>query len=215
MQISNVTSMETLNYMPMHTSKIASTHVPNNNMLQNIFHQPSPTMLKPEGKIIKICFYEPKANDVWMNRLVASMGKHYVSHVEIMFEDGMAASIFAEDVVFWKERTYSNPQYKILGVEVPTKSYWQMYNHAQDTARRQVGFDNVKMFCGPFMGYRGSSDRTYCSEFVTQTLQVGGVKWAMKMNASRSTPSGLLDFMLNNCYICFDTTAYKLGQAFG
>jgi hypothetical protein len=170
----------------------------------------------PDRKIIRLCFYEPRgAGEHWVNQLVAWFGKHYVSHVEILFQDDMAASIFAGDVVFWRKRSYSNPQYRIHSFDVPTKSYWLMYNYAQSMAQKNVAFSNAKMFCGPLIGYRGSSDETFCSEFVTQTLQVGGVDFAMKMNASRSTPSTLLEFMNTHSNVCFDSTAFKLGLAFG
>jgi len=166
--------------------------------------------------IIRLCFYEPKGTgENWLNQLVAGFGKHYVSHVEILFEDDMAASIFADEVVFWRNRSYSNPQYRIHSFDVPTSSYWLMYNHARDMSKRNVGFSNAKMFCGPLIGYRGSSDLTYCSEFVTQTLQVGGVSFAMKMDASRSTPSTLLEFMNTHSNVCFDSTSFKLDLAFG
>ena len=172
----------------------------------------------PDRMIIRLCFYEPWGSDEnWLNQLVASFGKHYVSHVEILFEDNMAASIFAGDVVFWRKRSYSNPQYKIHSFDVPTSSYWLMYDFAKGCADRNIGFSNAKMFCGPLCGYTGggSSDYTFCSEFVTQTLQVGGVDFAMKMNAARSTPSTLLQFMNTHSNVCFDSTAFKLGLAFG
>ena len=173
-------------------------------------------VVSQDRMIIRLCFYEPKGvGENWLNQFVASFGKHYVSHVEILFEDDMAASIFAGEVVFWRNRSYSNPQYRIHSFDVPVSSYWMMYNHARDTAKRNVGFSNTKMFCGPLIGYRGSSDLTYCSEFVTQTLQVGGVSFAMKMNASRSTPSTLLEFMNTHGNICFDSISFKLDLAFG
>jgi hypothetical protein len=174
------------------------------------------TIPATDRMLVRLCFYEPRGSgENWLNRLVAWFGKYYVCHVEILFADDMAASIFADEVVFWRKRSYSNPQYKIHSFDVSKKSYWLMYNHASGMAARNVGFSNAKMFCGPLIGFRGSSDLTFCSEFVTQTLQVGGVEFAMKMNAGRSTPSSLLHFMNTHSNVCFDSTAFKLGQAFG
>jgi hypothetical protein len=173
-------------------------------------------MVANDRMIIRLCFYEPRAADeAWINKVVAFFSKNYVSHVEILFEDNMAASIFAGDVVFWRKRSYSNPNYKLKSFDVATNSYWLMYEHAKNAASRNIGFSNTKMFCGPLIGYRGSSDSTFCSEFVTQTLQVGGVSFAMKMNATTSTPSTLLDFMNTHSNICFDSTSFKLDLAFG
>jgi hypothetical protein len=166
--------------------------------------------------LIRLCFYKPRGSgEHWLNQLVASCGKHYVSHVEIMFEDDMAASIFADEVVFFRKRSYSNPNYCIKGFDVSSTSYWLMYNFARSAAERNLGFSNSKMFCGPFLGYMGSSDHTFCSKFVTSTLQIGGVEFAMKIDAHRSTPSTLLEFMNSHQTVCFDSTAFKLGQAFG
>ena len=58
-------------------------------------------------------------------------------------------------------------------------------------------YSSYSLFCGLIIGFQGSSDYTFCSEFVTQTLQVGGVEFTMKTNAGRSTSSSLLHFM--NC----------------
>jgi hypothetical protein len=172
-------------------------------------------VLPPDRRMVRLCFYEPRGvGEHWLNRLVASVGRHYVSHVEILFEDDMAASIFADEVVFFRKRSYSNPNYRIKGFDVSSTSYNLMYNFAKSASGRQVGFSNAKMFCGPFVGYRGSSDVTFCSEFVTQTLQVGGVTFAMKMDASRSTPSSLLEFMSSHATVCFESTAFKMDLAF-
>jgi hypothetical protein len=167
------------------------------------------------GVRLRLCFYEPRGErEPWINRAVASVSKHYVSHVEILFDDDMAASIFADDTVFFRPRTYANPYYRIKAFTVPAPSYRLVYEYAKGAAERQMRFSNAKMFCGPLVGFRGYSDDTFCSEFVTCALQVGGVPFAMKMDAGRSTPSSLLDRMNAIETVCFDSTAFKLGQAF-
>jgi hypothetical protein len=166
-------------------------------------------------RTVRLCFYEPRdQSEHWLNRLVASFGKHYVSHVEILFEDDMAASIFAEEEVFFRTRRYANPSYLIKGFTVSENSYNLMYEFCRSAAARHVGFSNIKMFCGPVCGYRGSCEHTFCSEFVTQALQVGGIGFAMKIDAARSTPSTLLEKISRSELVCFETTAFKLNQAF-
>jgi len=176
-----------------------------------------PAVRKDEPGIrLRLCFFEPRGErEPWINRVVAAVSKHYVSHVEILFDDDMAASIFADDHVFFRPRTYANPYYHIKAFTVPAPSYRLIYDYARGAAERQVRFSNAKMFCGPLVGFRGSSDDTFCSEFVTQALQVGGVPFAMKMDAARSTPSSLLERMNAIETLCFDSTAFRLGQAFG
>ena len=163
------------------------------------------------SRTLRLAFYEPLGeNEHWLNRLVASVGSHYVSHVELLFEDDNASSIFADESVFFRQRTYSNPYYKIKACTVSSKSYDAMYDYASRCAQQQKGFSHSKMFCGPLLGWRGSSDSTFCSEFVTHTLQVGGVGFAMKMDAGRSTPSALLSHMNSIETVVFDSTKYKL-----
>ena len=167
-------------------------------------------------RTVRLCFYEPRNSEEepWINRLVAYFGKHYVSHVEIQFEDEMAASIYAEEEVFFRKRSYANPCYRIKAFTVSQQSYDHMYKFCESSANRHVGFSNIKMICGPLLGYRGSCDVTYCSEFVTQALQVGGIPFAIMTDAHRSTPSALLQHIGSIETVCFDTTAFKLGQAF-
>jgi hypothetical protein len=126
----------------------------------------------------------------------------------------MAASIFADDEVFFKKRRFSNPSYRIKAFTVSNTSYDLMYNFCKDAAVRHVGFSNLKMLCGPLLGYRGSVDYTFCSEFVTQVLQVGGVGFVTRLDAARSTPSALLEHITRSETVCFDTTAFKLNMAF-
>lgn len=165
---------------------------------------------------VRLCFYEPRGeSEPWINRLAAFSGKHFVSHVEILFEDDSAASIFAEETVFFRQRTYSNPYYRIKMFLVTNSTYWLMYDYAWGCSQRQVCFSNTKMLCGPWFGCTNwCPDSTFCSEFVTHTLQVGGVDWAMKLDAGRITPSQLLDRMNHNETTCFDSTAFKLAIAF-
>lgn len=162
---------------------------------------------------VRICFYEPRAaNEHWLNRIVASLGTHFVSHCEILFEDEMAASIFADETVFFRKRTYANPNYVIKCFTVSNVDYHAMYNYARTAAQHGIKFSNAKMVCGPLIGYTGDSQHTYCSEFVTRCLQVGNVPFAMRMQASRSTPSNLLERMNSLESVCFDTTSFKLEQ---
>jgi hypothetical protein len=169
------------------------------------------------GILLRLCFYEPRGGEKepWINRVVASVSKHYVSHVELLFHDDMAASIFADDTVFFRPRRYANQNYRIKAFTVPAPSYRLVYEYAKSAAERQVGFSNAMMFCGPLVGFRGNSDDTFCSHFVTSALQVGGVPFAMKMDACRTTPSSLYERMNATETVCFDSTAFKLGQAFG
>ena len=169
----------------------------------------------PRWKTVHLCFYEPRGeNEPWINRIVAQFGKHYVSHVEIQFEDEMAASIYAEGDVFFRKRSYANPCYRIKAFTVSASSYDLMYKFCASSASRNVGFSNFKMICGPLLGCSGSCDYTFCSEFVTHVLQVGGISFAMKLDAHRSTPSALLQHISRMETVCFDTTAFKLGMAF-
>ena len=137
-----------------------------------------------------------------------------MSHVEIQFADEMAASIYADEEVFFRKRSYANPSYRIKAFTVSANSYDAMYKFCESAVTRHIGFSNLKMVFGPLLGYKGSCDHTFCSEFVTNALQVGGVPFAMKTDAHRNTPSALLERITRSETICFDTSAFRLGAAF-
>jgi len=165
---------------------------------------------------VRVCFYEPKsANEPWLNILAAQIGKwstnHYVSHVEIQFEDERSCSIFGGETVFFRRRSYSNPHYIVKSFTVEAKNYENMYAYCADM-EGQVTFSDLKMFCSPYLGLFSNRDATFCSELVTRVLQRGQVDIVKGLNASRCTPASLLKQM-NRCEtLCFDSTPHKISQ---
>eukprot|EP00960_Hanusia_phi_P018129 533121-Hanusia_phi.AAC.1 len=63
-------------------------------------------------RTIQLLFYKAQADDHAINRVVAMLDPPFV-HVELRFEDGIASSIFAGEVLFFRPRTFANPHYAI------------------------------------------------------------------------------------------------------
>ena len=113
-----------------------------------------------------LCFYEPRReNEHWLNRLVAWSGKKIVTPVEIRFEDNMAASIFADDTVLFRKRSFVDPYYRIKEFSVSPKSYWLMYNYALSCAERQIPFSNVAL-ASLLMSEHNKYDIQYSSDLL-------------------------------------------------
>jgi hypothetical protein len=151
---------------------------------------------------VRVCFYEPKArNEPWLNVFAAMVGKistgFYVSHVEVQFEDDRSCSIFGGEAVFFRRRSYSNPNYIVKSIMVEDKQYEGMYNYCVEM-EGQVKFSDLKMFCGPYFGLFCNKDATFCSELVCRILQRGKVESVKGMNPSRCTPASLLRHMNNS-----------------
>ena len=98
-----------------------------------------------ENRTVQILFYKPIKNDLFMNQVVAYFDPPFC-HVEIRFENGMASSIFAGEKIFFKFRTYANPNYLIEAISVPESDYLAMYKLCVDRERAGIGFDSFGMY---------------------------------------------------------------------
>lgn len=169
---------------------------------------------------IRICFYEPRANNEHpINIMAASIGsmflgkEYWVSHCEILFEDDYACSIFAGECVFFRRRTYSNPFYKVKAFTVGDEQYRVMYGYCQLMADEGIPFSNLKMTCAPMFGFFKGMNATFCSELVVRALQRGGVEFAKRLDPSRTTPSRLLYSMNRAETLLFDSTPHRMGES--
>eukprot|EP00961_Rhodomonas_salina_P137049 1843677-Rhodomonas_salina.2 len=147
--------------------------------------------MAPRRKI-NVMFYKPPDTDPWLNRLVSWADPPY-SHAELCFEDGTAASIFNGETVFLQKRSFANPNYSIVTLTVEQESYAAMLAFCTRSSKERVGFDRLGMFTSllPLQIAWKRSDVTFCSRFVTEALQVGGVSAVAGLNSMHVTPSRL------------------------
>lgn len=167
-----------------------------------------------------VMFYEPPANDPFINRAVAWLDGPF-SHTEVGFTDGMASSIYAGEKVFMHPRRFANPNYTVVSVQVTKEQEELARQFCTDRAQRGIEFDGVGMYTAPlplfcksivsfFRGSR-SAGRTFCSKHVVETFQHIRMDGFMEVDASSMTPS-MVHRALGKCTTqVMATTAYKRG----
>lgn len=175
---------------------------------------------------IMLCFYTPTPQDVWVNRAVAVVGRHRFCHCELRFDDGFATSIFAGEQVFYRKRTYSNPNYTLLSMLVSARQERALKAIAEEHAQGNVTFDACGMYaavspcmagvyavlCGCVCCDRGSArlKPTFCSSYVTHLLQRVGIQEVALLNPRSTTPSMLYDAVHRTPMVCWDTVPFKM-----
>ncbi|EKX35105.1 hypothetical protein GUITHDRAFT_118758 [Guillardia theta CCMP2712] len=167
----------------------------------------------PQTRIVQLLFYQAQPNDHFMNRLVSWFDPPYV-HVEIRFEDGMASSVYAGETVFFRNRTYANPHYRIETFTVEDRDYQAMYRHCRLRAAHNVGFDGLGMYLAilPLIS-RNPPDRTFCSRYVTEVLQLGNVPEFVMLTPCRTTPSMLFKAVRSSNRTLFSSVPFKIELA--
>jgi len=147
-----------------------------------------------------------------VNRAAACLtGSDGMSHVELRFRCGESLSIFQQETVFLKKRGYSNPNYRIVDLNVSPSSESQMYSFA----RLQVGkrFNKSGLYLAllpwplrPASSGHQADGRWFCSELIVRTLQAGGMLTTVDATAAspnsiyravNSSISGRLTWSLN------------------
>jgi hypothetical protein len=163
---------------------------------------PAPTMCCPM-RVITLAFLRPRPDDKdWVNRLVARVSRYGISHCELVFEDNMAFSIFAGEPLFFKYRTFSNPDYELVSLYVSHVEYASAYAFCQQAVDYNIGFTDVGMVACYFQPKRcpcintGSSlyvGHTFCSKIVTEALQFACIPEVQHLVPCTTTPSCLYD----------------------
>ena len=152
--------------------------------------------------ILTLAFLFPTEEDAFLNRLVARMSKHKVCHVELVFEDDMAFSIFAGGDVFFRQRSFANPDYHIISISVPASEYLAAYSFCQSAVQHNISFSSYGMYASylqpnkcPFLNTGGSVQvgSTFCSKIVTEALQFASVVEAEHLIPCTTTPSCLFE----------------------
>jgi len=165
---------------------------------------------------IRLLFLRAAADDHWLNRLVSHLDPPFC-HVELEFDTSsgppLATSLFADESVFLRPRTFANPNYHILTLNVSDTAYARMLRLASDTAARGVRFDSHGMWCSILpcsLCAPRRADRTFCSAYVTTLLQEGGVRGVERLAPERARPSTLYRLLCHSQQQCFSSVPYKL-----
>ena len=173
-------------------------------------------------RIIIMAFLFPNGNDnPPLNKFVAGISKHSTCHVEIVFEDDMAFSIFAGSNIFFKQRSFSNPDYALISLSIPQTEYTALYNFCQSMVTHNIGFTDLGMVFSyiqpkhcPFYNTAPSVQvgYTFCSKIVAEALQFAGTPEVEHLIPCTTTPSCLYDAFKDSPRKILSSVSYKREQ---
>lgn len=191
----------------------------NFNNLSFIYTPPPPPARQ---RILTMAFLFPNESDNSpLNKLVARISKFKTCHVELVFEDDMAFSIFAGTPLYFKQRSFSNPDYSLISTSVPHAEYAALYNFCQSSVSHNLGFTDVGMVlsvlqpthCPVFytapsveIGY------TFCSKIIAEALQFAGTPEVEHLIPCTTTPSCLYGAFVESPRKILSSVGYKRQQ---
>lgn len=177
---------------------------------------PAPPM---RSRILTIAFLFPGPDDDRFNRFVARVSKNKCCHVELVFEDDMAFSIFKGSNLFFKPRSFSNPQYQLVSLFVTPTEYTAAYNFCKMAHSHEIGFTDVGMVAAylqlcPLINTRPTFEvgYTFCSKVVTEAMQIAGVPEVEHLVPCMTTPSTLFDALFDSPRKVHHSLPYKCRQ---
>ena len=150
-------------------------------------------------RALTLAFLRPPPDDGAMNLLTARASKHGICHTELVFEGGLAFSIYHDQSPFMKQRTMSNPGYELVTLSVSNREYKSAYNFCQSVVAEQYRFDNVGLWLatvhpGGCMHVPSCIlGKTFCSKIITEALQFADVAEVNRLSPSATTPSRLYE----------------------
>ena len=157
------------------------------------------TLVSADRAQILILFYKPTSTDPLMNRVVAHFSPPFC-HVELAFPerygdepwecDIYGSSIFQDETVFFKRKTYARDGYVCLTIEVSHIQQLRVKHYCRQQSDAGVSFNKWAMY-GAYVPIFRSDHGTFCSKYITNALQYGCILDPSTIDASRTTPSGL------------------------
>ena len=174
-------------------------------------------------RTLKLAFLIPNEKDPMFNKLVARISKYPMCHVELVFEDGMAFSIFKGSNLFFKPRTFSNPDYRLVSLSVSNAEYQSAHAFCTDAMACNLEFADTAMVCAYFQlpacplfcTYPSTNyGSTFCSKIVTEALQFAGVSEVQHLQACLTTPSVLYDAVKDSDRGVMDSVPFKQQQLY-
>jgi hypothetical protein len=173
-------------------------------------------------RVLTLAFLRPGPDEKdSVNWLVSKMSRRGISHVELVFEDGMAFSIFAGENLYFKHRTFSNPDYELVSLSVSQMEYVSAYTFCQQAVGHNLVFTDVGMVACYFQPRRcpcintGASvylGCTFCSKIVTEALDFASVPEVEGLSPCATTPSCLYEAVCVSERKVLSSVPYKRNQ---
>lgn len=171
--------------------------------------------------MLTLAFVRPGDKDPVFNHIVARMCKHSICHAELVFEDNLAFSIYAGQRVFFRPRTFSNPDYELISLAVSPTEYQSAYCFCKQAAENDIGFTDTGMLAAYFQP-KGcpcintssslATGHTFCSKIVTEALQFAGVSEVDALTPCTTTPSCLYEAVKDSQRKLLCSVPYKCEQ---
>lgn len=158
---------------------------------------------KSEKYVISVMFLSANKQDPLWNRVTAMLGrwihgKPGFCHVELLIPNGqkdhLSSSIYQDETVtLTTSKRFANPAYHILSLTVSKAELAKIRAFVEDSHNRKVAFDLRGMMLASLPVQLGTkhTDKTFCSRYVTEALQAGGVECVMPLNSATTTPTKL------------------------
>ena len=155
----------------------------------------------PSEKVqLYLLFYKPSCDDPFLNRLVAYFDAPFC-HVEIAIPTRvgddpwdrtmMASSIYQNQTVFFKPKTYDRHGYISFAIEISVAQLYKIKSFCKHHTERMTPFSLGAMYAAYLPLQLVETNATFCSKHVTQALQFAAVPLADNINPSLTTPSNL------------------------
>ena len=181
-----------------------------------------PTPHPSRQRILTMAFLFPMGSDnPLLNKVVAKICKYKTCHVEMVFEDDMAVSIFAGSNLFFKQRSFSNPDYSLISLSIPSAEYSALYGFCQSAVTHNLGFTDFGMVMSvlqpthcPVLNTAPSVQigYTFCSKIITEALQFAGTAEVEHLIPCTTTPSCLFGAFVESPRKILSTVSYKQQQ---
>ena len=149
---------------------------------------------------VYLLFYKPTRMDPLLNRLVAYVDGPF-SHVEMAVPDRYGeepwermvwgSSIYQNEPVFFKQKTYKRDGYVSIAIEVTVPQMHKLRSFCRVHADRETPFSLMGMYAAYLPFQLVHTEGTFCSKHVAQALQYAGVPALEGVNPALTTPSTL------------------------
>ena len=169
-------------------------------------------------RILTLACLCPGEDEPLFNVVVAKACKYPICHIELVFEDDMSFSIFADTNLFFKPRTFSNPDYHLVSLLVSSMEYNSAYTFCLNAHKYDVKFSNLAMFASycqprncPLLCTTPSvhAGSTFCSKIITEALQFAGVFEVEHLTPCTTTPSHLFEAVKDSSRRVLNSVPYK------
>ena len=130
-------------------------------------------------------------------------GETSYHHVELMFSNNNVTGITRiGKTVHYYDKSFGNPQYtRFFKVKVTGKVETKMIRFARKKCKEKIPLGQMKMYwnfspCGTCITLPRSNESYFCSEYITELLQIAG--FFPEFNPETTSPTMLAAAMRNN-----------------